>query len=267
MIPFSFPVSYLHLPTLLSGEPFFLYMAYVKLHTALFTGPEFTNRSGKGEWVDNVEELDWSVGRILDALDAAGVADDTLVFLTSDNGPFVERGHDAGNRGAVHNSAGDLVPLRGAKGQNWEGGVRVPGIVRWKGRVKPRVSNQLVSTMDILPTVLSLSGVAIPGDRQIDGRSMEPLFFADEEQQKNTTLVHDNLIHYCGEDVAAIRHGDFKMHFRIPLYEKDSEPICVDCCPKGVICHCGLNVLDDPILFNLADDPGEASPLQKGVCV
>ena len=119
-----------------------------------------------------MQELDWSVGQILDALDEEGVADETLVIFTSDNGPWLRYGQAGGSAG----------PLRDGKTTTWEGGVRVPGIVRWKGRVANpgRVERGIVATYDIYATALSLAGVdagAVNGDRIVDGVDLSPLLF------------------------------------------------------------------------------------------
>jgi arylsulfatase A-like enzyme len=143
------------------SRPFFLYVAHVMPHVPLFAGAKFAGKSARGLYGDVVEEIDWSVGRILERVDR-----NTLVVFASDNGPWLQYGVDGGSAG----------PLRSGKGTQWEGGARVPAIVRWPGRIPGgRVSGEIVTTMDLLPTFAELAGVAPPQDRVIDGRSQWPL--------------------------------------------------------------------------------------------
>jgi steryl-sulfatase len=244
-------------------NPFFLYMAYTKVHTALFTHPTFANRSGHGEYVDNVEELDWSVGEILRTLKDTGLDDNTFIFFTSDNGPFLERGLHGGQRGFVADQSGVMHRLRGGKGQNWDAGIRVPGIVRWPRRLTPHVTNQVVSTMDMFTTAIELAGAKLPSDRPIDGQNMMPILDGSTEQLDS---VHKALIHYCGPEIGAIRMGRYKMHYVSAEYEIDAGEDggvyhCEECCPKSVICPCGGRRHDPPLLFDLQSDPSEANPL------
>jgi Sulfatase/C-terminal region of aryl-sulfatase len=149
-----------------------------QVHTALFSTRAFAGRSAGGRYGDNVEEMDHSVGLVLRELQRLGVAEDTLVYFTSDNGPFGVHGDEAGGCGG----------LRGSKGQNWECGIRVPGIIRWPARIPAnRTVSQAVSHMDLLPTLASLLRVQLPADLVIDGKDMGPLLFShrhDEEEQQ-----------------------------------------------------------------------------------
>lgn len=247
-------------------NPFFLFFADIKVHTALFTGDEFRNRSGKGEFVDNMEEMDWGVGEIIHHLEKLKLLENTILFFTSDNGPFLEEGHEAGTTGFVRNSQGELKPLRAGKGQNFEGGIRVPGIVSWKGKIEPRISDQFVSSLDILPTVSRLAGIQLPKDRIFDGNDLSPLLISEKSKPVDIKSdAHEFFFHYCGLSVSAIRHHQFKMHFSTGLEEPKeiTEPLanCNQCCPNGIICACSGIVHDPPLLFNLIDDPGERNPL------
>ena len=120
-------------------QPFFFLMSFVHVHSPLFTSPAFTNVSKGGRFGDNTEEMDWAVGKVLKALDATSQTNNTLVFFVSDNGPFAEEGWD---------NCGRTGGLKGSKGQTYEGGIRVPGIVRWPG-VSPAglVSDTLASSL------------------------------------------------------------------------------------------------------------------------
>ena len=138
-------------------QPFFLMMSFIKVHTALFTSSLFANKSIAGEFGDNVEEMDWSVGKIMDALELHGFLNNTLVIFTSDNGPYLETGLDVcfsffhfsknffviffalkgGSSGYVIDENGNQVPLKGGKGQNWEGGIRVPTLMYWNNKISP----------------------------------------------------------------------------------------------------------------------------------
>jgi len=145
-------------------EPFFLYVAHTSPHVPHYPSREFAGRSEGGVYGDVVEDLDRSTGAILDALEEHGVADDTLVFITSDNGADY-----AGSPGA----------LRGRKGQTHEGGQRVPMIVRWPGRIAAGgTTDAMAMNIDLLPTVLGELGLPLPEDREIDGRDLGPLLAA-----------------------------------------------------------------------------------------
>lgn len=228
-------------------RPFFLFLPYVKVHTALFTAPENAGRSGHGDFVDNVEELDQSVGQVAAALERLGLDERTLVVLASDNGPFRERGHEAGSAG----------PWRGSKGQNWEGGIRVPAFVRWRGTVPPRVTAQMVSAMDLYPTMLRLAGARPPDDgRPVDGVDLTGLLLGGGD-------AREELLHFCGQEPGAARWRRYKIHWLLPRPEAGTgdEFACEECCPRGVICFCGSVRADPPLLFDLEADPGERSPL------
>eukprot|EP00750_Incisomonas_marina_P026224 INCI5883.6.p1 GENE.INCI5883.6~~INCI5883.6.p1 ORF type:complete len:374 (-),score=50.85 INCI5883.6:6-1127(-) len=150
-------------------KPFFLLHSFMHVHTALFSSPAFTNVSQGGRFGDNVEEMDHSVGQILTLLEELGIENDTAVFFTSDNGNYAEEGWD---------QAGRSGGLTGSKGQTWEGGIRVPGIVRWPGKVPAGVvSDEAVGTLDIMPTMLAMAGIQLPaGAKPLDGKDVSSFF-------------------------------------------------------------------------------------------
>ena len=181
-----------------AGRPFFLYLAHPMPHVPLFTAPAFEG-AGDTRYGDVIAEIDWSVGEVLAALERSGGADDTLVVFASDNGPWLSYGDHAGSTG----------PLREGKGTTFEGGVRVPCIVRWPGRVPAgRVSDAPWMTIDVLPTVAALLGVGEP-ERKIDGADARALVLG-----KSDDATHDAFFFYYGNnDLEAVRSGRWKLHF------------------------------------------------------
>ena len=150
-------------------QPFFCYLAHTMPHVPLYVSEPFEGDSYGGLYGDVLQEVDHGVGRILETLDRIGMADDTLVIYTSDNGPWLRMGHDGGSAG----------PLRDGKASAYEGGHRVPAVIRWPGVVPAgSVCRELAATIDLLPTFADLAGVpdAVPTDRVIDGKNIRPLF-------------------------------------------------------------------------------------------
>jgi putative heme-binding domain-containing protein len=178
-------------------RPFFLYLPHTAVHLPLFPGKEFQGRTDNGPFGDWVEEVDWSVGKVLDALREQGLDDNTLVIFTSDNGPWIGPVKD-------FTSAG---PLRGSKGSTWEGGVRVPTIARWPGRIPAGTSCDAVTgTIDLLPTFVSLAGGTVPAEPVIDGRDISGLLLG-------TTTESPREAHYyvTGNELQAVRQGRWKL--------------------------------------------------------
>jgi len=208
-------------------RPFFLYMPHTFPHTPLFASDRFKGRSPRGIYGDVLAELDWSVGEVLKALNDTGVADNTLVFFTSDNGPWTWMGAETGGSAGL---------LRDGKGSTWEGGMRVPGIAWWPGRIRPAVSDAVVTTMDLLPTVAKLAGAELPKDRPYDGKDASPVLF------EGRGIERDVFCYYRGETLFAARLGDWKAHFITQGSYGDPKPVK----------H------DRPLLYNLAVDPSEA---------
>jgi arylsulfatase len=183
-------------------QPFFIYLCPNMPHTALHAGAEFRGHSPRGLYGDVVEELDHHVGRILDTLRCEGLAENTLVFFTSDNGPWLLRGDDGGGAG----------PLRGGKTSTWEGGVRVPAIAWAPGRIAPRQTcARIASTLDLLPTVAALAGAALP-ENQLDGRDISAWL------RDGPPAGADDAVHYyhVGTHLQAVRQGRWKLHLPRP---------------------------------------------------
>ena len=173
--------------------PFFLYLPHAMPHVPLFVNDLRWGKSLRGRYGDVIEELDWSVGQVLGKLAELGLDRNTLVVYTSDNGPWLQYGIDAGSAG----------PFKLGKGTTWEGGMRVPGIFWMPGRIPGgQVSSAVAANMDILPTFAGLAGAELPADRVLDGRDLWPLlsgatdespheyfyFFAGRGRQGKTRL-------------------------------------------------------------------------------
>lgn len=191
-------------------RPFFLYLPQTAVHVPLHPGRAFRGRSANGTYGDWVEEVDWSVGRILDTLRELKLDRRTLVLFTSDNGPWREKGRDAGVSG----------PLRGSKGSTWEGGVRVPTIAWQPGAVPAgAVCDAPMSEIDVLPTLVKLAGGAIPADRPIDGKDVWPLLAGQARESP-----HEVLYFFSGNRLDALRAGPWKLRLKnSELYNLDND--------------------------------------------
>ncbi|MGA0133905.1 MAG: sulfatase [Opitutales bacterium] len=178
-------------------QPFYLYFAHNAVHTPIWPGAAFAGKSSNGRFGDWVEEVDWSVGQVLDALRAQGLDKDTLVVFTSDNGPWLIKGADGGSAG----------PLRGGKGSTWEGGVRVPTLAWWPGRVPAgSVNDAVAATIDLLPTFVSLAGGVVPATPVIDGRDITPILLGQSKESAREAHYY-----FSGYDLQAIRQGRWKL--------------------------------------------------------
>jgi arylsulfatase A len=214
-----------------SQRPFFLYLAHTMPHMPLFSSKEFAKTSPRGLYGDVVEELDWSVGRVLDTLRQMRLDRRTVVVFTSDNGPWAIFNEQGGSAGL----------LRGAKGGTFEGGMREPTIFWGPGLVAPRVVAELGSTLDLLPTLCALAGVKTPTDRVLDGYDLTPALRGKGHSPRQTMFYHR------GTKLYALRHGAFKAHFFTRSeYGTDSE-----------VAH------DPPLLYNLDHDPAEKFDVAK----
>jgi arylsulfatase A-like enzyme len=174
-------------------RPFFIYLPHTFPHVPLFAGERFRGRSKNGKYGDAVEEIDWSTGEILGALKRFGIDDNTLVVFTSDNGA----------------SVGSNAPLRGKKGSTDEGGMRVPCVVRWPGRVPAgNACDEVAVTFDLLPTFVRLAGGGAPKGRIIDGKDIWPLMAG----RKGAKSPHEAFCYYQMDQLQAVRSGKWKLH-------------------------------------------------------
>ncbi len=179
-------------------ESFFLYLAHSMPHVPLGVSERFRGRSEQGMFGDVMEEIDWSVGQLLETLDRFGLTEDTVVIFTSDNGPWLNFGNHAGSAG----------PLREGKGTAFEGGPRVPAFIRWPGRITPgSVFPGMASTLDILPTVAAATGAELP-ESPIDGLNLLPTLLGETGSSPRTEFLF-----YYGGELRGVREGKWKRVF------------------------------------------------------
>ena len=177
-----------------SDEPFFLYLPHTAVHLPLVPGKKFKNSSKDGAYGDWVQEIDWSMGELLKAVKSEGFDDQTLILFTSDNGSAREK-------------QGSNLPLRGRKGRTDEGGMRVPCVVRWPGKIPSGTkSNLITSTLDLLPTFAAISGGEMPNVRTIDGVNIWPILSGKEKSN-----VRDVFFYYQMDQLQAVRSGNWKL--------------------------------------------------------
>jgi arylsulfatase A-like enzyme len=223
-------------------HPFFLYLAHNFPHVPLHASKRFQDTSARGLYGDVVQELDWSVGQVLDELRRTGLAKNTLVFVTSDNGPWLSKGKNGGSAGL----------LRGGKGSTWEGGMRVPGIAWWPGTIKAGVVTQaLAATMDLFSTSLALAHVNPPSNGIIDGVDLMPLLTGKKQK------VRDYIWFFRQDRLCAVRYDQWKLEFytqpgyRMKRLENTGTKLVYVFVENKPIKH------DTPLLFNLNVDPSE----------
>lgn len=216
------------------SRPFFLYLAHAMPHKPLAVSPPFVGRSGAGLYGDVIAELDSSVGEVLDALQAEGIEDRTLVIFTSDNGPWF---------------GGSTGGLRGMKATSWEGGYRVPMIARWPGRIPAgRTSLQLAVTMDLFATAVHAAGASMPDNRTLDGKDILPLLQGDD------TPPHEYAFGHQGPKLVTVRDARWKLHVlpsREMKLKAEADGRWID--PRGPD---GVTILAPPGQFNLDAYPG-----------
>ena len=211
--------------------PFFVYLPFSMPHVPLMPGDEHAGTSARGLYGDVIEEIDAAVGAINTYLEEAGIAEQTLVWFASDNGPWLIKNEEGGSSGL----------FRDGKGSTWEGGMRVPGLAYWPGTIDAgRVSHEVVSVMDLYTTNLLLAGAPTPKDRIVDGKDIRPLLSGDQINEAHP------LFYYGPRRLNAVRHGAWKLHFhtssqlRLRYFE-------------GKV----------PLLFNVSKDPGEQYDLAE----
>jgi arylsulfatase A-like enzyme len=220
-------------------NPFFVYLAHPMPHVPLFVSEKFEGKSEQGLYGDVMMEIDWSVGQIMQALEETGLAKNTLVIFTSDNGPWLNYGNHAGSSGG----------LREGKGTSYEGGQRVPCLMLWKGMIRPgTVNNNLVSGIDVLPTLAEIAGAPLP-EKKIDGVSLLPIIYDVHADPPRKNFWY----YYRQNNLEAVQDGQWKLIFPHPGrtyggFEpgNDGQPGKVD-----------ENHLFEAALYDLRRDPGE----------
>lgn len=221
------------------NKPFFVYLAHSMPHVPLFVSDKFKGKSEQGLFGDVMMEIDWSVGEVLKALRELGLEENTLVVLTSDNGPWTNYGNHAGSAGG----------LREAKATTFDGGNRIPCVMYWKGKIQPGTTcNKLSSNIDLLPTLAEISGAPLPS-RKIDGVSLLPLIKGEKDANPRQSFVY----YFNKNDLEAVTNGMFKLVFphRYTTYGayvpgNDGQP--------GKLTQVDLQKAE---LYDLRRDPGE----------
>lgn len=206
-------------------KPFFLYLAHSMPHIPLFNSKEFAGKSDRGLYGDIIEEIDWSVGQLFKTLRAEGLDKNTYVVFTTDNGPWLTFGENGGSAGLLY----------GGKGTSYEGGQRVPCVI-WGNGVEPGVITKMGSTLDLLPTICYLAGIAVPKDRTMDGYNLTPVLRGE------TTTPREVMYFYHATELFAVRQGAYKLYFQ------SNNPAGYP--PK-------IEKLDKPKLYNVLTDPSE----------
>ncbi|HCR00746.1 MAG TPA: arylsulfatase [Acidobacteria bacterium] len=179
------------------NEPFFLYLPHTMPHMPLFRSGDFEAHSSAGIYGDVIEEVDWAVGQVLDALDRFGLSENTLVVFTSDNGPWT----------SFQTHGGSAGPLRHGKGTTYEGGMRVPGVFWWPGTIEPGVTQEIGSATDLFTTAITLAGGTMPEDRPIDGVDLSAVLFDTGSSPR------EEMAYYRMGELFAFRKGAHKVHF------------------------------------------------------
>lgn len=240
-------------------QPFFLYLPHTMPHIPQYASPAFAGKSKGGVYGDSIAELDASTGRILDLLDELDLAGKTLVLFTSDNGAAVKSrvGNQAksptAQRFQGHAHGGSNGPLKMGKGTTWEGGVRVPCMVRWPGVIsRNRVDSTPSSTLDLWPTFAALAGVKLPAEVLLDGRDISAWLKAAEAPRGRERL----LTHYFGVQLQAVRVGDWKLILPISELPRTRVDSLWFAHQTGVF-ERQHRVWPEPVLYDLKTDLGE----------
>ncbi len=216
-------------------RPFFLYLAHSMPHVPIYASEDFTGTSERGLYGDVVQELDWSVGQILEKLEQLELLENTLVIFSSDNGPWL----------VMEDYGGSAGILREGKQYTFEGGMRVPTVAMWKGKIpEGLVYDDLASQMDWFPTFANLTGITLPEDRVFDGKDISQVLFNTGKREDSTFLFFT-----AANDLQCYRKGDWKIKEPFEGYEGSSWM-------QAVKAH-------DTLLINLKSDPGEKNNLCK----
>src|SRR5271167_996498 len=218
--------------------PFFLYVGFTHTHYPSLVPPEFQGKSRIGPYGDAVMELDYRTGQVLDAIKAAGIEDNTIVIWLSDNG-------STPTAGPAEFRGGSNGPFRGELGDALEGSLRVPAMIKWPGKIAPRVSNEMVSVHDVFPTLAKIIGAKVPGDRPIDGVDQSG-FFTGKQPKSN----RESLITFIGEEIVAVRWREFR------IYPKQFVNSAGNPSMQGINGY-RAELNGYPAIFNVEQDPRE----------
>lgn len=216
-------------------KPFFIYLAHNMPHVPIFASEAFKYKSKAGLYGDVVEELDWSVGQIADALQETGKVQDTLLVFTSDNGPW----------SMFRDLGGSAEPLRGEKGTGWEGGTGVPAIFSWPGKIPPAVSDAFMVNIDLYATIAAIVGIDLPDKPVLDSIDMSSVFLHGKASPRRA-YVFFNGVHRA-ERAVSYRSGRYRIHFW--TNDRNRNPDTME--PEVLTEH------DPPLLFDLIEDRGE----------
>ena len=239
----------------MKNQPFFLYMAYHETHHPQFASQQFFNTTQRGQFGDAISELDFSVGVIMGYLETLGIEEDTIVFFFSDNGGSLK-----------YQGGGNNGHLKCGKGTTWEGGIRVPGMVRWTSHLEAgRVTRQLGSLLDVLPTIADIIGYPLNDNITYDGISMYNWLFDNKgnggKSSRNTFWYWPGQTNYAlfnwTHSLRGVRVNQYKLHWTVQgaiceNYYADHD------CRKNNTAH----MLQNPLLYNLYHDPSEHYPLK-----
>jgi arylsulfatase A len=214
----------------------------------LIAGCDFTGSTSRGKFGDALAESDWIVGNVMQKLKDSNLEEDTLVLFTSDNGPWLIRNLSGGSEGLFTGRSAGYWDT--GKATTWEGGIRMPGFAYWKGKIPPfSRSAEIISSLDVFPTISKLVGLSLPTNKTFDGRDMSDILLSENGKSK-----HDFLFFYntCGIEpywtVSSVRHGKYKAHWCTgPGFTKDRNEL--------------IKRYDPPLLFDVEKDPSEAEPI------
>ncbi|XP_028307504.1 arylsulfatase A [Gouania willdenowi] len=225
-------------------QPFFLYYPAHHTHYPQFAGPDAAGKSLRGPFGDSLLELDNTIGNLLETLEKTGVINNTLVFFTADNGPELMRMSRGGNSGL----------LKCGKGTTYEGGMREPAVAFWQGTIKPGVTHELASTLDILPTITKLAGAKLP-PVMLDGVDLTEVLINNGKSERESMMFYptDPSEQY---GLFALRLGKYKAHFYTRGAAHSATTPDHDC-PGSA----RLKAFDPPLIFDLEADPSENYPL------
>ncbi|MEP3479829.1 MAG: sulfatase [Fuerstiella sp.] len=225
-------------------KPFFVYLAHPMPHTPIAASKDFKGKSEEGLYGDVIEEIDYNVGRVLDKIKELGLDENTYVILTSDNGPWWREGKHAGK----------CKPLRSAKTSTYEGGFRIPFIIRAPGKVPAGTTSDLVcANLDLLPTIAKITGATMPHDRVIDGIDISQIIHGTQ------TELNRPFFYYQHQALRAVRQGEWKLHLAHTELDRTKQG-------KTWQTHVPKKdrpYIEDVTLYNLEDDIGETTNVAK----